>query len=103
MVSVFLNLLFLVLLLLPALYVDASRVSADKVETCVSCGDHESPKGPEDNVFLQFYGNYYSPFLMRTPVRVAVLVIFGLFFGLLAWQGFEETDAGVSVSTECYV
>ena len=99
MVSVFLNFLFLVILLLPALYFDALRVSADRPELCISCGDSGSAKDAENNIFSRFYGDVYAPFLMKDAVRVTVLVVFFAGFGLLAWQGFDKVDPGVSA--EC--
>jgi hypothetical protein len=99
MVSVFLNFLFLVILLLPALYFDALRVGADRSETCLSRGDNASPKDAENNIFSRFYGDVYAPFLMKDTVRVIVLVVFFTGFGLLAWQGFDKAESGVCRSS----
>ena len=101
MVSVFLNFMFIMLLLLPCVYLDCSRTLSGTSENCSGCGKDNDPEKKE-SLLSVFYGDYYAPLLMKDIVRVLVLVLFALFFALLAWQGFEENEATLRISTGTY-
>lgn len=89
-ISVIFNYIFLFGLFLPVVALDAYRCKKHNPEFCCVKSDKLSWLS-----VTNFMENYYGPFLMKNPVRICVLVIFSIFFGIQLWQGIAETELGI--------
>jgi len=89
-ISVVMNWVFLWLMFLPIMCLDAHRVQRNKPEFC--CPQSKSMDRFNISTFME---KYYAPFLMWNPVRIAVLIIFTAFFGIQLWQGLANTQIGI--------
>jgi hypothetical protein len=89
-ISVVMNWIFLWLMFLPILCLDAHRVQRNKPDFCCP----QSPSMERFNIST-FMEKYYAPFLMWNPVRIAVLIIFAAFFGIQLWQGLAKIEIGI--------
>ena len=89
-ISVVMNWVFLWLMFVPIMCLDARRVLRDAPEFC--CPHSDSMNRFTITTFME---KYYAPFLMWNPVRIAVLFIFATFFGVQLWQAATKAQVGI--------
>lgn len=96
-IGIVMNFVFLMLLFIPILSVDAARTLSEYPEHC--CLGHTCSEAHDDEEYespiTKLFHRYYGPFLMRKPVMAFALIAGFLFFALQLWQGLSEADVGI--------
>lgn len=106
-ITTLLNLLALLVLFLPGVYLDLERTSRKRLECCIPSTlciktpiqdeDHLSIKHTSDFV-TRFTEKYFAPALQNSLVKVVVLLSFWAWFVGLAYNGFVNTETGLRLS-----
>jgi hypothetical protein len=89
-ISVVMNWAFLMFMFVPIMAADYYRTKNEHPEFC--CPTSKKLGGLDISSFME---NYYGPFLMRDPVRIAVPIIFAAFFGIQLYQGLTNIEIGI--------
>ena len=69
------------------LSIDEKRQAANRRDCCPCIVlEDEQPAGARSVKLRAFISDVYAPWLMQTPVRIAVLVVFFLWFFVALWM-----------------
>ena len=92
------NYVFLLLLFVPLMVVDARRTILGNGSDCCCIGTpQEAKEVPHsgENIVTRFIRTKYGPFLTNPAVKAVVLVLSFTFFGIQLWQFTSETQVGI--------